>query len=183
MLNITSGIYRSRKLKFDEKNVNLRPTKNNVRNALFSIIKNEVGNSTFLDMFGGTGAIGIEAISNNAKHVVFYENNKENISFLKTNIKELKIDSNHYQIEEKDVMKELKNINKTFDIIFVDPPYKKYDYQSLLDLIFESKVLNKNCLIIFESEKELIFSNFEFQYKIYKYGRVYLTKLWNVKRK
>jgi 16S rRNA (guanine966-N2)-methyltransferase len=125
-MRVVSGIYSSRKL-FGFDIIGIRPTKDRVKESIFATINDKINGSTCLDLFAGTGSLGIEAISNGAKYVYFYDINKESIKAIKMNIEALKISERCTVINDNytEVIKKFNDNNIHFDIIFIDPPYGK----------------------------------------------------------
>ncbi|MCL5674804.1 MAG: 16S rRNA (guanine(966)-N(2))-methyltransferase RsmD [Candidatus Omnitrophica bacterium] len=123
-MRIIGGYLKGKNLYF-EKNNKIRPTKNIVREAIFDILGDEVKNRKILDVFAGTGALGIESLSRGADFVVLVENSIESLSLLKKNIHSLGIE-NKAKIILSSAERAIKNFSKNgeiFDIIFADPPY------------------------------------------------------------
>lgn len=149
-MRIISGKARGTKLYTLEGDIT-RPTLDRVKESLFNIIQNEIVGSSFLDMFSGSGAIGLEAASRGAKEVILCEKNKEAISVIKKNIEKTHLDVKLYEMPYE---KMLESLDKKIDIVYIDPPYKT-------DLVYESvkKMLNldllgSESLIIIETDEE-----------------------------
>ena len=129
-----------------------RPTMDRVKESLFGMIQNHIKDSTFLDLFAGSGQIGIEAISNGASLCYFIDNNKEVIKVLNKNINNLNIQK-HTKVLLSDWKKSLNdfsNKNLKFDIIYVDPPYDYDVYEKILEKVSNQNLLNDNGIIILE---------------------------------
>ena len=171
-MRIVSGKYRGRTLSaFDGDKI--RPTADKVRESLFNILQIKVINAKFLDLFCGTGAMGIEALSRGAEKVVFNDFSRESLTLLKKNLEKIKVDD-EYEIVNFDAVNFLKNTTQKFDIIFLDPPYKTE--LGLKSLPFVSNVLEDDGIAILEDEKEFsgeIEGLISFDKR--KYGRVHLT--------
>ena len=145
-----------------------------VKESLFAMIQNNIKDSMVLDLFAGSGQLGIEAISNGANTCYFIDNNKEVIKVLNKNISNLNIKSNSKVLlsDWKKSLNEFYNQNLKFDLIFVDPPYDYNVYEKILAKVSELSLLNENGLIILEH------SNLKFKdtynnlslYKEKKYG-------------
>ena len=171
-MRIVAGKYRGRTLlEFDGDKI--RPTSDKVRESLFNILQLKVPNSSFLDLFCGTGAMGIEALSRGAKNVVFNDFSRDSLALLKKNLAKVKVEDD-FEVVNSDAVNFVKNTAKTFDIIFLDPPYKSELGTKCLPFI--SDLLDQNGIAILEDEIEwsgevqgLI------QYDKRKYGRVHLT--------
>lgn len=132
-----------------------RPTKDRVKESLFAIIQNYLQDSIFLDLFAGSGSVGIEALSNGAKKCYFVEKEKRAIKILSENLKN--IDS--YILLHDDYINALsyfKKNNITFDIIFLDPPYHLNLISSAIYYIKKNNLLNKNGIIVCEYLNEPI---------------------------
>ena len=137
-MRIISGIFKGKKI-FEPKDASTRPLKDLTKESIFNIIvhsnklKIDIQNSFVLDLFSGVGSFGIECISRGAKHVTFIENYNGVLPILKKNLSSLKIDEK-YQVIEQNILNgiNLKNSINTFDIIFLDPPYKEKNLKKIL---------------------------------------------------
>lgn len=155
-----------------------RPTKDMVKEALFSSIY--VEDSLFLDLFSGSGSIGIEALSRGARDVVFNDLSKDAVKVIKTNLSKYKEDRRVYNL---DYLSCLNRLEDKFDYIFVDPPYAFEEYERIFETIDSLNLYSNNCRIIVEvkKEKELADELFSFEkYKEKKYG---ISKLLYYRRK
>lgn len=150
-MRIISGKYKGRNIKgYDIDGT--RPTMDRVKESLFGSIQNYIQNSVCLDLFAGSGSLGIEAISNGAQICYFNDSNKEVVKFLKENLKGI----DNYIISNKEYNKFLNETNEQFDIIFLDPPYKMNLINPSIDIIIKRNLLKENGLIICEYETEQI---------------------------
>ena len=170
MIRVNAGKYKGRKI--EEPNpLTTRPSKDIVKVGLFNIIRNEVLNCTFLDLFAGSGQIGIEALSRNAKKVYFIEKDRNAFKILKNNLSY--VPSSDYEVINTDFKLFLDNSLNIlkFDIIFVDPPYKmEINDEFISNLI--SNYLNDSGILIFEREEKFNDElNDKYSFKEYKYGR------------
>ena len=151
-MRVISGKYKGKVLKgfgFD----GTRPTMDRVKESLFAIIQNKINESICLDLFAGSGSLGIEALSNGAAFCYFSDNNKAIIDILEFNLKNI----DNYKIiksDYKEVLKSLKDIK--FDIIFLDPPYKLNLINDCIDIILKNDMLNEDGIIVCEYECENI---------------------------
>lgn len=129
-----------------------RPTMDRVKESLFAMIQDNIKDAIALDLFAGSGQLGIETISNGAKKVYFIDNNKEVIKVLNNNISNLNIKDKSTVIlsDWKKSLNDFSNQNIKFDLIFVDPPYNYDVYEKILDKVSTLNLLNKNGLIILE---------------------------------
>ncbi len=141
-LRITGGDLKGRKLYVPPF---IRPTQNKVKKAIFDILGKQVINSTFLDLFAGSGNIGIEALSRGARLCVFVEKNFKCVSIIKKNVYELKLQEKSKIIKEDSEKFILKQNNK-FDIIFADPPYNYVLKKKFIENVI--KILNKGIFIL-----------------------------------
>ena len=149
MLRIVGGKYRSRVLTGFE-NIGVRPTSDMARESLFNILQTRIYGSVFLDLFAGSGAVGIEALSRGAKKVVFNDSSRQSISVIKKNLEKLKV-SEDYSVVNFDAVTFLARTDIKFDIIYIDPPY---DSGLGEDAVKSSKnALAEGGLVVLESEK------------------------------
>ncbi len=149
-MRIISGKYKGKKIDgFDIEGT--RPTMGRVKESLFGIIQNNLKDSICLDLFAGSGSLGIEALSNGASICYFVDKNKQILNILKNNLKGIE---NSILIEKEYLMalEELKN--KKFDVIFLDPPYKDNLITPSIKKIIELNMLNKDGIIVCEYENE-----------------------------
>lgn len=151
----------------------IRPTSDKVRESLFNILQLKVPNAKFLDLFCGTGAMGIEALSRGAKKVVFNDFSRESLTLLKKNLEKVKVEED-YEIVNFDAVNFLRNTTEKFDVIFLDPPYKSELKNKCLPFI--NGALNDGGIAILEDEIEFK-GEIEglVKYDKRKYGRVHLT--------
>lgn len=176
-MRVISGIYRSRKLVgYDV--LNIRPTMDKVKESLFAMINTKIRDSTFLDLFGGTGSIGIEALSNGAKKVFIVDNSKDSIKIIETNINNLSIDDKIKVIKDdyNAALKRFKDMSIKFDIIFIDPPYNQIKIKNIINKIIEYGILNADGIIICEYDDEMLndsYCNLK-AIKEKKYGKTYI---------
>ena len=174
-MRIISGKYRGKILKEFELN-STKPTTDRVKESIFNLIQFDVAESVVLDLFAGTGALGVEAVSRGAKKTYFVDNNFQAINLIKQNLKGLDGD---FVVENVDYETFLKNKNVKFDIVFLDPPYKTNFGLKAIDLIIEKDMLNENGIIIFETSEDnnfdLLYSGFDVKKK--KYGNIAVFKM------
>lgn len=133
-----------------------RPTTDRIKETLFNILQTEVIQARFLDLFSGSGGIGIEALSRGASECVFVENNKEAVQCIKTNLKNTRF-TDCSQVMAMDVMqaiRRLDSLNRAFDVIFMDPPYEKGFEEKVLPALLESSLVQEDTLIIVETSLE-----------------------------
>jgi 16S rRNA (guanine966-N2)-methyltransferase len=155
-MRIIAGKYRSRILK-GLKGLALRPTSDRLRETLFNVLGPGVVGSRFLDVFAGTGAVGIEALSRSAADVTFIENHAPAVKLIRQNLDSLKITTG-YTILAADALTALQKLaarhtpsTPPFDFVFVDPPYAAHiDYARTLEFLATANFLAPDALVIFE---------------------------------
>ena len=154
-----------------------RPTADRVKEALFSIIQFDLPGAKVLDLFGGTGQLGIEAISRGAKHAVFVDAREDACRLIKENLKRTKLEVDGTVIRS-DYLQYLNRCKEKFDIIILDPPYAEVFLENALNIITEIDILQSGGIIIAERPlgKDLPweFEGFS-RSKDYKYGQILLT--------
>lgn len=172
-MRVISGTARGCNLKAPE-GMDTRPTTDRIKETLFNIIAPDLMECRFLDLFSGTGAIGIEALSRGAEKAVFVDYSSESRKIIEYNLSHTKLIEKAKVYTEKVsvIIEKLAKENQKFDIIFMDPPYKKGLAEETLNLIKEKNILSQDGYIIVEHETsgELIVpKEFEiFKEKIYK---------------
>ncbi len=161
---------------------NTRPTLDRVRESLFNILQQEIRDSIFLDLFSGSGACGIEAVSRGAKKAILCDNSKQAIQIIKKNIEKThtKEKIELYQMDFKEVLKT--QIRESVDIIFIDPPYQTNFAYEAVKLLIHNNLLKEESIIIIETDQEEIVKEQleSLNIKIIderKYGRAYLIFL------
>ncbi len=151
-MHIISGKFKGRIIEMPK---GIRPSSDKVRESLFEILKNRIEGSKFLDLYCGSGAIGIEALSRGAKSVSFVDNSYNSIKILKKNLSALDIlGQSIISIYQKDVLNAVKLFKEGFDIIFIDPPYYKEIAKNTLMAISNYDILARNTLIVVETYKK-----------------------------
>lgn len=167
-MRVISGKYKGKNL--EGFNINgTRPTMDRVKESLFAMIQKKIPNSTVLDLFAGSGSLGIEALSNGCHKAYFVDNNLISINTIKKNLQNI---NEEYTILKQDYISALQSFKKnniTFDIIFLDPPYQMHLINKAIQLIEEYNLLNKDGLIVCEYEQELFNSSYSLV-KEKKYG-------------
>ncbi len=147
-VKIIAGRLKGKKIKVLE-NLDLRPTPNRLRESLFNIIQREVIHARCLDGFAGTGALGVEAYSRGAEHVTFLENHYKIYRQLLDNTKVIPVENiKTIQIE---CLEFLKSTAERFDLIFLDPPFRKNYWQELMEIIAKRQLLNPHGILYLES--------------------------------
>jgi len=182
-MRIISGDFKGKKILLP-KNKQTRPLKDLTKESIFNIINHSnlininLKNSNVLDLFSGVGSFGLECLSRGASTVTFFENYINAVKILKLNISSLNINKKA-RIIEKNVYDEgsLDSLNKKFEIIFIDPPFKEKKLNYLLKKIYKLKILEKNGLIIIHRHKKEE-DKFPEEYKIIKEKIYGISKLF-----
>jgi 16S rRNA (guanine(966)-N(2))-methyltransferase RsmD len=176
-MRVIGGQYRSRVLaEFAGENV--RPTSDRAKEALFNILSLKIYGARVLDLFAGSGSLGIESLSRGAKEVLFNDFSKDSIAIVKKNLTSLKIAINGEQakVTQNDYLACLEQVRGQFDLIFIDPPYR-FDYgEKALKKIAEKGLLTENGVAMYERDVpfEGEIEGLE-KYDERKYGKAYLT--------
>lgn len=151
-LRIIGGHWRSRRLPIAAV-TGLRPTPDRVRETLFNWLQGEVVGARCLDLFAGSGALGLEALSREAAEVVFVEKNAAAVRQLHTNLVSLQAHTTHTQMVHGDAVSYLKHETRAFDVIFLDPPFQQNWLERILDLIVAGALLQAKTMIYLEYER------------------------------
>ncbi|GAA4360667.1 16S rRNA (guanine(966)-N(2))-methyltransferase RsmD [Kangiella marina] len=149
---IIGGQWKGRKLKFYEVE-GLRPSLDRVRETLFNWLQSDIRGARCLDLFAGSGAIGIEALSRGSTHVDFVELNKKAVRQLETNLGLLDADDGN--VIHIDAKQFLEKENRAYDIIFIDPPFHKGLAQEVISKLAQTNLVQEDTLIYLEMEQDL----------------------------
>ncbi len=174
-MRVVSGKYRGKILKEFELD-STKPTTDRVKESIFNLIQFDVADAVVLDLFSGTGALGIESISRGAKKVVFVDCNQQAIKIIKENLKGVEGDF----IVFKEDYKTFLNYNKIkFDIVLLDPPYKTNFGIEAIEMLIKKDLLADDAIIIFETSED---NNFDLDYEGFeikkkKYGKIVVFKM------
>lgn len=175
-MRVITGKARSIQLKTPD-GMQTRPTSDRVKEAMFSIINFDVPGAAVLDLFGGTGQLGIEALSRGAKSAVFVDAREDACNIIRENVRRTRLES-QAKVVRGDYLEYLRRCNEKFDIILLDPPYAETFLENSLKCITEIDILQSGGIIVTERPlgKELLY---EFEgytrSKDYKYGNTLLT--------
>jgi 16S rRNA (guanine(966)-N(2))-methyltransferase RsmD len=178
-MRIITGIAKGRVILAPE-GLDTRPTSDRVKEALFNIISKKVPASKVLDLFAGTGNLGLEALSRGAETCIFAEKNNSTYKILEKNVDNLGFGGNCelYKMDAIELLSNLGKRNKKYDIIFLDPPYSMGLVEKSIELINKQMLLAENGIIISEhDEGENVQGNLGnlINYRTEKYGR---TKIY-----
>lgn len=151
-MRIISGKYKGHQLvSFQAEHI--RPTTDRVKESLFNMIQHEIDGARVLDLFCGTGNLGLEALSRGAREVVFVEKNRKSILILEKNLAKLKVVEPH-SVVQKDVLTFLRNYEgEPFDLIFADPPFTEQMAHDVMQAADVSKVFHPQTLMMIESAR------------------------------
>jgi len=186
MVRISSGSLKGKKVVSSKKifistdKDGLRPTSSKVREAIFNIVQTQIDHALFLDLYAGTGAVGLEALSRGAQKVYFVENNKVRAKAIMDYVHKLGLDdrASVYQEEAEAFLKRAVRTDLKFDIIFVDPPYMSGEIDKVLPNFGDYNILRDvGCLLVEHSSKTALTENIQ-NIKIakkYRYGDTMIT--------
>jgi 16S rRNA (guanine(966)-N(2))-methyltransferase RsmD len=175
-MRVIAGKYRRLLLKAPL-GLNTRPSLDQVKEATFSILGDKIIDATCLDLFSGSGSLGIEALSRGAKTAHFNDFSKDAINVIKGNLQSTKV-TEPYTVTMMDYKVLLNTITTKFDVIFVDPPYKDLVVEDVILKMEEKQLLNPYCVFVCETDQTSPHIVVEgYKIKEYQYGRVRLTVL------
>ena len=169
-MRVITGTARGRRLKTPD-NYDIRPTTDNVKESVFNIIQFEIEGRQVLDLFAGTGQLGIECLSRGAAGAVFVDRDKDAVRIVKDNLKTCGMKAT---VLQEDSISFLNHCGK-FDVIFIDPPYDSDLYESALKIINLVDILSEGGIIICEARREKVLPEMTEPYrkrKEYNYGKV-----------
>lgn len=151
-MKIISGIYKGRNLSgFNIEGT--RPTQDRVKESIFGVIQGYLHDAVVLDLFAGSGNLGLEALSNGSKFAYFNDNNKKAVNVIKKNIELLQVDNAKVLgLNYKNALEYFRNNNITFDIVFLDPPYKERVIEEIVNYMLDNNLLNDGAIIVCEYE-------------------------------
>jgi len=172
-MRVITGSARGRKLN-EPKNMDIRPTTDKVKESIFNIVQFDIEGRRVLDLFAGTGQLGIEALSRGAKSASFVDESNEAIRIIRTNLEHCQLTG---EVVREDALAFLGRCGK-YDLIFLDPPYKSGLMEAVLRKIIQFDILSEGGIIICETNNETVLPSLSEPYYIgrdYKYGKVKLT--------
>jgi len=153
-MRIISGTSRGRKLGTLKNNI-IRPTSDRVKESIFNILGKEVEGKIVLDLFAGTGSLGIEALSRGARSVLFVERGRQALRLIKKNLSQCGMEGQS-EILPKDVYRAigiLRQRGKSFDLILMDPPYEQGLIQKALKKLDSEKIYHKDSILVIEHDR------------------------------
>ena len=178
-MQIITGKYKGRRL-ISLETEKTRPTLARVKESIFAMIQGKIQGATALDLFAGSGAMGIEAISEGAEKVYFVDNNFEAKKVLDKNLVNVKEEYEIFLQDYESALKTFSNKNIKFDLVFLDPPYNSDFGEKAIYLLKDLKLLKKDAIIVFEHTSEKCLQNKLERFiieKSRKYGIVMVTIL------
>lgn len=150
-MRIIGGKYKGRHI-YSSKNNRIRPTTNRNKEFIFNILDSFVKDANVLDLFCGSGSLGLEAASRGAKTITFVDSSHASLRIAQKNIERIRVKEEH-QVVQKNVLTFLRQNKQSYDLIFADPPFKWNHYIELLPLAFLPENLSEFGLLVLESEK------------------------------
>ena len=174
-MRVIAGKHRGRVLA-QFRGMEIRPTPDRVKESLFQILSGRLNGARVLDLFAGSGALGIECLSRGASEVVFNDAAKESVSLLEKN---LRLVGENARVFNLDFRTLLSRVEGTFDLIFCDPPYKETFLKEILLAVKERGLLSEGGLVIYESEREETGAEGFALLDSRRYGRVNIT-MWKL---
>ena len=179
MMRVVGGIYRRRLIEYPDDASHIRPTKDRVREAIFSAL-GDIEGLRGLDLYSGSGAMGIEALSRGCSFMTFVDQNKIAIETTKKNLSSLNIkNAEVLYMTDETAIKGFINDKKEFDILFLDPPYKEGKYEEIISLFIKNDLLSKNAIIVIESDRDVLVNEEYYERRRdYKYGEIKVAILW-----
>ena len=180
-MRIVGGKNRHRLITYPDDMEHTRPTKDRIREAIFSAL-GDITDFHALDLYAGSGAMGLEALSRGANKCAFVDVSPIAIKTTKGNLDNLKITPEQYiLIKDKDInaLERFKTLNEKFDLVFLDPPYEQGQYQQIVDLLISKELLNEHAVIVIEANRDVNLENIEYiKKKDYHYGEIKVFIYW-----
>ena len=175
-MRIISGKYRGKEV-FGYQLEGTRPTQDRIKESLFAMIQNEVGEAKVLDLFAGTGNLGLEALSNGARHCTFVDNNQKAVQTIKKNIHNLNIPTDQHKVILSDYQAFLNQDKESYDVIFLDPPYRYTVLPELLNDLVTKEKITSGGIVVCEYEQGNLIESVQnlVQIKDRKYGYKRIT--------
>ena len=179
-MRIVGGKYRHRLIEYPNDAAHIRPTKDRIREAIYNAL-GDISDSVVLDLYAGSGAMGIEALSRGASKCYFVDKNYIAINTIKNNLSSLDIKDEAEVIKntDKEAIKSFIYNNICFDIVILDPPYAEGEYQNIIDLLLENNLIKQHGIIVCESNYSLSLKEIEsVKDKEYSYGEIKVRIIW-----
>jgi 16S rRNA (guanine966-N2)-methyltransferase len=148
-MRVTGGTLKGRLIK-TVPGMATRPTTDKIRQSIFNILMNDITEASVLDLFAGSGALGIEALSRGAVSALFIEKGNRQVKMIKNNLASLELTAEVWASDYKTAGHNLRNDNRKFDLIFADPPYEQVSPDKVVEVVLQYDLLENNGLIIIE---------------------------------
>lgn len=175
-MRIISGSVRGRRLK-EPQGMDTRPTTDKVKESLFNIIQFELEGRRVLDLFAGTGQLGLEALSRGAEHCTFVDQRREAAALVRENVKLCGF-TDFARVAQEEALSFLSSCREKFDVVFLDPPYQSGLLEKSLKLLTRFDILREHGIIVCESGTDWSVPPLEVPYEAgreYRYGQIKLT--------
>ncbi len=175
-MRVVAGSARGRRLK-ELQGMETRPTTDKVKESLFNVIQFDVPGRKVLDLFGGTGQLGIEALSRGAAHCTFMDQRRDAVNLIRENLKLCRLEENAVVLQG-DALSYLASCREKFDVIFLDPPYHTDLIDRALELVTKIDIISEHGIIVCETMADRQLPPLEAPYewgKDYRYGQIKLT--------
>ena len=175
-MRVITGTARGRRL-LEPEGMDTRPTTDRVKEGIFSSIQFEIEGRRVLDLFGGTGQMGIEALSRGAAHCTFLDLRKEAVGVMRENLKRTGF-AEDAAVVQGDYLAFLTRCKEKFDLIFLDPPYGTGMLEKAMEIITEIDIVSENGIIVCESAAEQVLPELSAPYekgREYRYGKIKVT--------
>ena len=175
-MRVISGIARGRRLK-ELQGMDTRPTTDKVKESMFNIIQFDLEGRKILDLFAGTGQLGIEALSRGASHCTFVDTRRDAVALVRENLQSTGF-SKQASVFQSDSLAFLSSCREKFDIIFLDPPYQTDFLERCMETVVMFDILNEHGIMVCESAAERVLPTLPEEYQMsrdYRYGKIKLT--------
>ncbi|NOX90843.1 MAG: 16S rRNA (guanine(966)-N(2))-methyltransferase RsmD [Calditrichaeota bacterium] len=151
-MRIISGVYKGRKLKSSD-DFSIRPTTDRVKALIFNVLQDFPEGKTVVDIFSGSGSLGLEALSRGAKKVYFVDKSSKSLAVLKQNIELIGIPEENYTIIKQDALQFARTADFQADLLLLDPPFKYPELQELIDSLLTSQMMSEKSVLVAEHER------------------------------
>jgi 16S rRNA (guanine966-N2)-methyltransferase len=150
-MRILSGQFRGKKL-FAGNDLSIRPTTGKIKEIIFTILSDFLEGKEVLDLFSGSGSLGLETLSRGAKHVTFVEKERSSIIVLEKNLESLSVEPSSIDIDRRDVFEFIKTCVRKFDLILMDPPFRYSHLQDVVAQIMAGHIIKKPGILVVHHE-------------------------------
>jgi 16S rRNA (guanine(966)-N(2))-methyltransferase RsmD len=175
-MRIIGGKYKRRKLIASD-DLSIRPAMDRVREFIFNVLQTDIPKAKILDIFAGSGSLGLESLSRGAEFAAFVDMNPKAIKAIEKNIENIKLEE-AYQIFRQDAFKFVEHSPYKFDIIFCDPPYKMENFVGIIEEIVNNDLLNEDGVLLIEHYSKIqlpeSFGNV-FRFRDKKFGKTIIS--------